>query len=202
MSKIVRDLTKGFLIENPVLVLALGLCPALAVTSSAFNGLGMGVAATFVLVMSNVIISLIKPLVPAKIRIPIFITVIATFVTIVKLVMAAYVPALSAALGIFIPLIVVNCIILGRAEAFASKHGVLRSLADGIGMGLGFAFTLVLLGSFRELLGNGTIFGASIMGDSYKPALLMILPPGAFLSLGMMVAASRWILEKTARKGE
>ncbi|MGC9314521.1 MAG: electron transport complex subunit RsxE [bacterium] len=202
MSKIVRDLTKGFLIENPVLVLALGLCPALAVTSSAFNGLGMGVAATFVLVMSNVIISLIKPLVPAKIRIPIFITVIATFVTIVKLVMAAYVPALSAALGIFIPLIVVNCIILGRAEAFASKHGVMRSLADGIGMGLGFAFTLVLLGSFRELLGNGTIFGANIMGDNFKPALLMILPPGAFLSLGMMVAASRWILEKTARKGE
>jgi electron transport complex protein RnfE len=190
------------LIENPVLVLALGLCPSLAVTSSAINGLGMGVAATFVLVMSNVIISLIKPLVPAKIRIPIFITVIATFVTIVKLAMAAYVPALSAALGIFIPLIVVNCIILGRAEAFASKHGVLRSLADGVGMGLGFTLTLVLLGSFRELLGNGTVFGATVMSESFKPALLMILPPGAFLSLGMMVAGSRWILEKTAKKGE
>ena len=202
MSKVFRDLTKGLLIENPVLVLALGLCPSLAVTSSAINGLGMGVAATFVLVMSNVIISLIKPLVPAKIRIPIFITVIATFVTIVKLVMAAYVPALSAALGIFIPLIVVNCIILGRAEAFASKHGVMRSLTDGVGMGLGFTLTLVLLGSFRELLGNGTIFGATIMSENFKPALLMILPPGAFLSLGMMVAGSRWILEKTAKKGE
>jgi electron transport complex protein RnfE len=202
MSKVFRDLTKGLLIENPVLVLALGLCPSLAVTSSAINGLGMGVAATFVLVMSNVIISLIKPLVPAKIRIPIFITVIATFVTIVKLAMAAYVPALSAALGIFIPLIVVNCIILGRAEAFASKHGVLRSLADGVGMGLGFTLTLVLLGSFRELLGNGTVFGATVMSESFKPALLMILPPGAFLSLGMMVAGSRWILEKTAKKGE
>jgi len=201
MKKTFKDITKGFLIENPVLVLALGLCPTLAVTSSAVNGLGMGVAATFVLVMSNLIISLIKPLVPAKIRIPIFITVIATFVTIVKLVMAAYVPALSQALGIFIPLIVVNCIILGRAEAFASKHGVLRSLADGIGMGLGFTVTLILLGMFRELLGNGTIFGTTIMGASYKPALLMILPPGAFLSLGMMVAGSRWLLEKTARKG-
>lgn len=200
MSKIVRDLTKGLLIENPVLVLALGLCPTLAVTGSAFNGFGMGVAATFVLVMSNLIISIIKPLVPPKIRIPIFITVIATFVTIVKLVMAAYVPALSESLGIFIPLIVVNCIILGRAEAFASKHGVGRSLADGIGMGLGFTLTLVLLGAFRELLGGGTIFGIDIMGKSFKPALLMILPPGAFLSLGMMVAGSRWLLDRKAKK--
>ena len=192
-----KDLTKGFLVENPILVLALGLCPTLAVTSSAINGLGMGVAVTFVLVMSNTIISLIKSLVPVRIRIPIFIVVIATFVTIVKLVMAAYTPALSKALGIFIPLIVVNCIILGRAEAFASKHGVLRSAADGLGMGLGFMVTLVLLGIFRELIGNGTIFGANIMGSSYQPALMMILPPGAFLSLAMMVAGSKWILEKT-----
>jgi len=196
MSKLVKDLTKGILIENPVLVLALGLCPTLAVTSSAINGLGMGLAATFVLVMSNLIIALIKSLVPARIRIPIFITVIATFVTIVKLVMAAYTPALSKALGIFIPLIVVNCIILGRAEAFASKHGVMRSLADGVGMGIGFTLTLLFLGSFREILGNGTIFGITVMGESFQPALLMILPPGAFLSLGLMVAASRWILEK------
>ena len=192
-----KDLTKGFLVENPILVLALGLCPTLAVTSSAINGLGMGIAVTFVLVMSNTIISLIKSLVPVRIRIPIFIVVIATFVTVVKLVMAAYTPALSKALGIFIPLIVVNCIILGRAEAFASKHGVLRSAADGLGMGLGFMVTLVLLGMFRELIGNGTIFGANIMGSSYQPALIMILPPGAFLSLAMMVAGSKWILEKT-----
>jgi electron transport complex protein RnfE len=198
---IFSDLTKGFLLENPVLVLALGLCPTLAVTSSAINGLGMGVAATFVLVMSNSIISLIKPLVPARIRIPIFILVIATFVTIVKLVMAAYTPALSKSLGIFIPLIVVNCIILGRAEAFASKHGILRSAADGIGMGLGFTATLVLLGAFREILGNGTIFGANIMGASFQPALMMILPPGAFISLALMVAGSRWILEKTSKGG-
>ena len=194
MKKLIRDLTKGILVENPVLVLALGLCPTLAVTSSAVNGLGMGLAATFVLVMSNVIISLIKPLVPAKIRIPIFITVIATFVTIVKLVMAAYFPPLSKALGIFIPLIVVNCMILGRAEAFASKHNPLRSLADGIGMGLGFTLTLVLLGAFRELLGSGSVFGMSVMGESFRPALMMILPPGAFLSLGLMVAGSRWLL--------
>ena len=195
-----KDLTKGFLVENPILVLALGLCPTLAVTSSAINGLGMGVAVTFVLVMSNTIISLIKSLVPVRIRIPIFIVVIATFVTIVKLVMAAYTPALSKALGIFIPLIVVNCIILGRAEAFASKHGVLRSAADGLGMGLGFMVTLVLLGIFRELIGNGTIFGANIMGSNYQPALMMILPPGAFLSLAMMVAGSKWIIEKTGGK--
>jgi len=195
-----KDLTKGFLVENPILVLALGLCPTLAVTSSAINGLGMGVAVTFVLVMSNTIISLIKSLVPVRIRIPIFIVVIATFVTIVKLVMAAYTPALSKALGIFIPLIVVNCIILGRAEAFASKHGVLRSAADGLGMGLGFMGTLVLLGMFRELIGNGTIFGANIMGSNYQPALMMILPPGAFLSLAMMVAGSKWIIEKTGGK--
>ncbi|HHS49734.1 MAG TPA: electron transport complex subunit E [candidate division Zixibacteria bacterium] len=203
MSKnnLFKDFSKGILIENPVLVLGLGLCPALAVTSSAVNGLGMGVAATFVLLMSNIIVSLIKPLVPPKIRIPIFILVIATFVTIVKLVMAAYTPALSEALGIFIPLIVVNCMILGRAEAFASKHGPLRSTADALGMGLGFSLTLVLLGAFRELIGEGSIFGHNLMGSSYQPALLMILPPGAFLSLGMMVALSRWILEKTTPKG-
>ncbi len=200
MKKIIKDLTKGTLVENPVLVLALGLCPTLAVTTSAINGLGMGIAATFVLIMSNFIIALIKSLVPPKIRIPIFITVIATFVTIVKLVMAAYTPALSKALGIFIPLIVVNCIILGRAEAFASKHNVLRSLADGIGMGFGFTVTLVLLGAFREILGGGSVFGFNVMGSAFKPALLMILPPGAFLSLGLMVAGSRWLLEKTTGK--
>ncbi|RKZ29854.1 electron transport complex subunit RsxE [bacterium] len=201
MKMILKDLTKGTLIENPVLVLALGLCPTLAVSTSAINGLGMGIAATFVLVMSNLIIALIKKLVPGRIRIPIFIVVIATFVTITKLVMAAYTPALSKALGIFIPLIVVNCIILGRAEAFASKHNVIRSLADGIGMGFGFTLTLVLLGAFREILGSGTVFGANVMGSSFQPALLMILPPGAFLSLGLMVAGSRWILEKTGKEG-
>lgn len=191
-----KNIAKGFLVENPVLVLALGLCPALAVTTNAINGLGMGIAATFVLVMSNIIISLIKSLVPSNIRIPIFIVVIATFVTIVKLVMAAYTPALSSALGIFIPLIVVNCIILGRAEAFASKNNLFNSLIDGISMGAGFTATLIILGAFREILGNGTIFGASIMGKSYEPAILMILPPGAFFSLAFMVVGAKWLLEK------
>ncbi|MFP4459277.1 MAG: electron transport complex subunit RsxE [Candidatus Zixiibacteriota bacterium] len=182
-----QEFTKGILKENPVLVYALGLCPALAVTTSANNGLGMGIAASFVLLMSNFIISLIKKLVPDKIRIPVFITVIATFVTIVKLVMAAYVPALSKSLGIFIPLIVVNCIILGRAEAFASKNGIFASIADGLGMGLGFTLVLIVIGGIREILGSGTFFGMAVMGESASPAIAMILPPGGFLTIGLLI---------------
>ncbi len=189
--------TNGLLKENPVLVLALGLCPALAVTSTAYNGIGMGIAVIFVLTMSNIIISLIKKTVPSKIRIPIFITVIASFVTITKLVMAGYTPELSKQLGIFIPLIVVNCIILGRAEAFASKKSVLASMLDGLGMGIGFSIVLFLMGGIREILGSGTLTlgfpiivdpkTVNIMGSSFTPALLLILPPGGFLTLGIFL---------------
>lgn len=189
--------TNGLLKENPVLVLALGLCPALAVTSTAYNGIGMGIAVIFVLTMSNIIISLIKKTVPSKIRIPIFITVIASFVTITKLVMAGYTPELSKQLGIFIPLIVVNCIILGRAEAFASKKSILASMLDGLGMGIGFTIVLFLLGGIREILGSGTLTlgfpiivdpkTVNIMGSSFTPALLLILPPGGFLTLGIFL---------------
>ena len=196
MSKILRDLTKGLIIENPVLVLALGLCPTLAVTGSAFNGLGMGVAATFVLVMSNLIISLIKPLVPAKIRIPIFITVIATFVTIVKLVMAAYVPALSKSLGIFIPLIVVNCIILGRAEAFAINNPVAISATDALGVGLGYTFSLMSLAVFRELLGFGSLFGIRVIPEGIQTISLFSVPPGAFFALGIFILIINSIRKK------
>jgi len=202
----IKEFTKGIIKENPVLVLALGLCPTLAVTSTAYNGIGMGVAVIFVLTMSNIIVSLIKKTVPSKIRIPIFITVIATFVTIVKLVMAAYTPALSKQLGIFIPLIVVNCIILGRAEAFASKNGVLASALDGLGMGIGFTLVLFVMGAIREILGSGTLtlgfplvvnpFTINVFGSGYNPALLMILPPGGFLTLGILMWLKQLLLEK------
>jgi len=202
----IKEFTKGIIKENPVLVLALGLCPTLAVTSTAYNGIGMGVAVIFVLTMSNIIVSLIKKTVPSKIRIPIFITVIATFVTIVKLVMAAYTPALSKQLGIFIPLIVVNCIILGRAEAFASKNGVLASVLDGLGMGIGFTLVLFVMGAIREILGSGTLtlgfplvvnpFTINVFGSGYNPALLMILPPGGFLTLGILMWLKQLLLEK------
>ena len=192
-----KELTKGIIKENPVLVLALGLCPVLATTTTAYNGIGMGIAASFVLIMSNIIISLIKKTVPSRIRIPIFITVIASFVTITKLVMAAYTPDLSKQLGIFIPLIVVNCIILGRAEAFASKKGILASVLDGIGMGIGFSIVLFVMGVIREILGTGNLtLGFPILMDPvelklisgfYNPALLMILAPGGFLTLGVFL---------------
>jgi len=190
-----KNFSKGFLKENPVFVLLLGMCPTLGVTSSAINGLGMGLATTFVLVMSNVVISLIKNLIPDKVRIPTFIVVIASFVTIVDLVMAGYAPALHAQLGIFIPLIVVNCVVLGRAEAFASKNNVGSSLIDGLGMGLGFAFALTLLGAVREILGNGSVFGARfIEGDGI---LVFILSPGAFISLAYLISLLNRI-KKTA----
>jgi electron transport complex protein RnfE len=180
-----QNFSKGFLKENAVFVLFLGLCPTLGVTTSAVNGLGMGLATTFVLVMSNLVVSLIKNLIPDKVRIPSFIVIIATFVTIVELVMKGYVPDLFNALGLFIPLIVVNCVVLGRAEAFASKNTVGSSIIDGLGMGLGFALALTILGSVRELLGSGSFFGMKLIeGDGI---LLFILPPGAFLALGYLI---------------
>jgi len=181
-----QNFTKGFFRENPILVLVLGTCPTLATTSSALNGMGMGIATTFVLIGSNVVIALLAGLIPEKVRIPAFIVVIASFVTIVDLVMQAFVPTLYEALGIFIPLIVVNCIILGRAEAYASKNGVWSSFVDGAGMGLGFTMALGILGAFREIAGSGSIFGYKfIKGDGI---LVFILAPGAFMALGYLIA--------------
>ena len=181
-----KNFAKGFVKENPVFVLLLGLCPALGVTSTAINGMAMGLATLFVLLMSNMVVSLIKNFIPEKVRIPSFIVVIATFVTVVDLVMAGYAPAVQEQLGLFIPLIVVNCIVLGRAEAFASRKSFKSSMIDGLGMGLGFTFALTLLGSVREILGNLSIFGFKFMeGDGI---LVFILPPGAFIALGYLIA--------------
>jgi electron transport complex protein RnfE len=180
--------TNGFLKENPSFVLVLGTCPALAVTTSAINGLGMGAATTFVLLFSNTLISLLKNLIPNKVRIAAFIVVIATFVTIVDLVMKAFTPDLYKALGIFIPLIVVNCIILGRAEAFAQKKNVFPAILDGLGMGIGFTLAITLMGSIREVLGNGSIFDFRLLSADAKTILIFILPPGAFLTYGYLIA--------------
>lgn len=180
--------TNGILKENPSFVLVLGTCPALAVTTAAFNGIGMGAATTFVLVFSNMIIASLKNFIPDKVRIAAFIVVIATFVTIVDLVMKAFVPDIYKTLGIFIPLIVVNCIILGRAEAFAQKNDVKNSILDGLGMGLGFTLAITLMGAIRELLGNGSIFNIPIVAENAKTMLLFILPPGAFITYGYLIA--------------
>ncbi|WP_167609444.1 electron transport complex subunit RsxE [Maribellus sediminis] len=182
-----KNFTKGFIKENPVFVLLLGMCPTLGVTSSAINGLGMGLATTFVLVMSNIVVSLVKKGIPDKVRIPAFIVIIAAFVTVVQLLMQAYVPALFKSLGLFIPLIVVNCIVLGRAEAFASKNKVGSSAIDGLGIGLGFTFALVLLGSIREILGSGKLFNITLYSENYV-TLLFVLAPGAFIVLGYLIA--------------
>ncbi len=185
-----NELTKGIIKENPIFVIVLGMCPTLAVTSSVLNGLGMGLAATFVLVCSNILISLIKDIVPSKIRIPCYIVVIASFVTIIDMVMAAYAAPLHKALGIFIPLIVVNCIILGRAEAFACKNNVFYSALDGIGMGLGFTLSLVVVAGIREVLGAGQFLGMNVLPAGYiqQPMLVAILAPGAFITLGFLMA--------------
>ncbi len=188
-----RLIKNGIINENPTFVLVLGLCPTLAVTSSVSNGIGMGLAATAVLMGSNIAVSAIRKFIPDEIRIPAFIVVIAGFVTVVQLLISAYAPALNKSLGIFIPLIVVNCIILARAEAFAFKNGVIESLFDGIGMGLGFTAALSIIGAIRELLGNGTILGATILPPSfYQPALLVILAPGGFITLGILMALFRY----------
>lgn len=181
------NLTRGILRENPTFVMLLGMCPTLGVTTSAINGLGMGLATMFVLMLSNVAISSVKKIIPDIIRIPSFIVIIASFVTMLEMVMQAYLPVLYSALGIYIPLIVVNCIILGRAEAFASKNTIFQSLLDAIGMGIGFTLALTILGSLREVLGNGSIFGYSFMGDVANPILLFIMPPGAFLALASII---------------
>ncbi len=186
--KLAKIFKNGVINENPIFAQVLGMCPTLAVTTSAENGLGMGLATTAVLICSNFVISLVRKFIPSKIRIPAFIVVIATFVTLVGMLLKAYMPTLDAALGLFIPLIVVNCLILARAESFASKNNPVSSIVDGLGMGLGFALSLTLLGSVRELFGNGSIFGMSLLGSTYNPALIMILPPGAFLALGLLLA--------------
>lgn len=184
LVKIIRN---GLIDENPTFRLVLGTCPTLAVSTCAINGVGMGIAATVVLIGSNVVISLLRKVIPPKVRIPAFITVIAGFVTLVAMLMKAYLPELDKALGIFIPLIVVNCIILARAEAFASKNDVLSSAVDGAAMGLGFTIALTVMGVIREILGNGSIFGYSLFGESFSPALVMILPPGGFLTFGILI---------------
>lgn len=186
--KLTQEFRKGFWRENAVFRLLLGLCPALAVTTSAENGLGMGLATTFVLVCSNIVVSSLRSFIPAKVRIPSFIVVIASFVTVVQLSMEAYFYDLYKALGIFIPLIVVNCLILGRAEAFASRNKLLPAVVDGVGMGLGFTLALFVLGAVRELFGSGTLLGFSLFGPGYQPLLLMILPPGAFIAMGLLLA--------------
>jgi electron transport complex protein RnfE len=186
MKRLLKEFTKGILSENPIFVIVLGLCPALAVSVSLENALGMGIAASFVLVCSNLIISGIRNIVPNRIRIPCFIVVIASFVTIVELLMAAFSPQLAKQLGIFVPLIVVNCIILGRAESFASKNRILPSILDGLGMGLGFTLALSAVAIIRELLGSGKVLGYSVF-NGFPPATIMILPPGALLTLGILI---------------
>lgn len=182
-----KNFSKGFFKDNPVFVMLLGMCPTLGVTTSAENGLGMGLATTFVLVMSNLVVALVKDFIPNKVRIPSFIVVIASFVTVVEMVMQAYIPALFEALGLFIPLIVVNCLVLGRAEAFASKNTLGSSIIDGLGMGLGFSMALTMLGAVRELLGSGQLFGLTLYPEDYG-MLVFVLAPGAFIALGYLTA--------------
>ena len=193
-------IVSGIVKNNPTFVLVLGMCPTLGTTTSAENGFGMGVATMAVLILSNLVISLIKNLIPDKVRIPAFIVVIASFVTIISMLMQAYVPALYASLGVFIPLIVVNCIILGRAEAFASKNSVAASAVDGICQGIGYTVVLVIMCTVRELLGAGTLMGIQIMPASYTPALMLVLPVGGFLCLGTLIAVMQWALAKGEKK--
>ena len=193
----IKTIKNGIIKENPTFVQVLGMCPTLAVTTSLANGIGMGLSVTFVLTLSNMLVSMLRKLIPSKIRIAAYVVIIATFVTVVDLVLKAYIPALSQSLGLFIPLIVVNCIILARAEAFASKNGVMKSAADGIGMGLGFTIALSIISAIREILGNGTILGMSVGISS--PAVIMLLPPGGFLTLGLILGVINVIRN---RKGE
>jgi electron transport complex protein RnfE len=186
MKKILQEFLRGIIKENPTFVLVLGLCPTLAVSVSVINGIGMGIAATFVLLGSNIIISLLRNFIPDRIRIPCFIVVIATFVTITELVMKAYSPALDRALGIYVPLIVVNCIVLGRAEAYAQKQTVMNSLFDGLGMGVGFTWALILISGIRELLGSGKILGHTLL-KGFQPVLVSIMPSGALLVIGLLL---------------
>jgi len=197
MKKIFLD---GIIYKNPIIVQLLGMCSALAVSTSVINGLGMGASVTAVLVCSNVIISLLRNIIPNQIRIASYIVVIAGLVTVVDMVLKAYIPSLSASLGLFIPLIVVNCIILARAESFASKNPVLASAADGLAMGIGYTAAMVVVSAIREIIGNGTILGFDIFGGNYSPALLIILPPGGFLVLGGVIALFQYVRSKTEKK--
>jgi electron transport complex protein RnfE len=206
-NTIVGEITKGIWKDNPILVLLLGLCPTLAVTNSAYNGLGMGVATTCVLIGSNLMVSILKPIVPKSVRIPVYIVVIASFVTVVDLALKAYLYDLSRNLGLFVPLIVVNCIILGRAEAFASRNTIFRSVLDAIGMSIGFTLILFILGAIREIIGSGTLtlfqlgeteIKYSLLGSDYPGVLVMILPPGAFLTLGILLACRNAVQKKNS----
>ena len=192
-------LTKGFFKENPTLILVLGCCPTLAVTTSVTNALGMGAATTFVLLMSNMLISALKNVIPDKVRIPSYIVIIATFVSMIDLLIQGFLPSLSASLGVFIPLIVVNCIVLGRAEAFANKNTVFDSLLDGLGMGIGFTIALTLIGGIREILGSGSFLGYQFIPSEYN-MLIFVLAPGAFLVFGFVMAAVRFIVNKREEK--
>lgn len=205
-KSLITEFTKGIVKENPVLRLVLGTCPTLAVTTNAKNGLGMGVAALFVLVGSNFAISLLRKVIPDKVRIPAFIAIIAGFVSVVQMLLQAYLPALNKELGIYIPLIVVNCIILARAEMFASKNPILPSIFDALGMGAGFTCALILMGSIREIIGNGSLFGIAIpvlqQGGAIEPMLVLILPPGGFFVFGMLVALAQWLSSKFENAAE
>lgn len=196
--KNLKVLKNGIIDENPTLVQLLGMCPTLAVTTSVINAIGMGLSATFVLIFSNIAISLLRKCIPSKIRIASYVVIIATFVSIIEMLLKAYLPDLSKSLGVFIPLIVVNCIILARAESFASQNKVFPSLVDGLGMGLGFTLGLTILASVREILGNGTLFNIALFGESFKPAIIFILSPGAFITLGIILGIKNAI---SMRKG-
>jgi electron transport complex protein RnfE len=198
----VERLKNGIITENPTFVLTLGMCPTLAVTTSAINGLGMGLTTMAVLALSNMFISMLRKVIPDKVRIPAFIVIIASFVTVVELLLKAYIPFLYDALGLYIPLIVVNCIILGRAESYASKNGVVSSLFDGIGMGLGFSAALTIIGAVRELLGAGTLFNLSVMPDSYVPCSIFVLAPGAFFVLAVLTAIQNKVKLAGEKKGK
>ncbi len=195
-TPLLKELTKGLFRENPILIIMLGLCATLACSTSATDALGMGVAFSFVMICSNVVVSLVRKITPNQIRIPVFITVISTFVTIIDYAMKAYTPSLSRSLGVFVPLIVVNCIVMGRAEAFASKNGVAASFMDGIGMSIGFTVVITLIGAIREFLGTGMLFGKQILGAWYPQILIMILPPGAFLVIGFLMALQKRIANR------
>ena len=202
MNKYMERLYNGIIKENPTFVMMLGMCPTLAVTTSATNGIGMGLSTTVVLILSNMLISMLRKVIPDSVRMPAFIVVVASFVTIVQFLLEGYIPSLYSALGIYIPLIVVNCIILGRAESYASKNPVLLSICDGIGMGLGFTFGLTCIGIVRELIGAGTVFGIQVMPASYEPITIFILAPGAFLVLAFLVAARNKIMRNLEKKGK
>lgn len=203
MKSLWKTFKQGIIYENPLLMLMIGICSALAVTSSVANGLGMGLAMTFVLLFSEIVISIFRKVIPNSVRIPIFIIIIAAFTTMVDLVMKAYFPDLSKSMGVFIPLIVVNCIIMGRVEAFASKQGVLPAIFDSLGMGLGYTWVMVVISAVRELLGNGSVAGIPLMPASYQPILFFILPPGGFLVFGLFISFNIWLkgrMDKTAKE--